>query len=163
MICIDPGLRGVGLAVFDEDNLVHAQYVTNPSKGRGYAAHVALAAALKRTCLDYGLWSPALVEHPAIYPGMPQVDLNDLLDVVAVGAACSTIFASVTTVMPSEWKGNMPKRKMLERIRSKLTPEEVARVEWTNKSDNEDVLDAIGIGLWKLGRLNSKVYPGATT
>ena len=42
-----------------------------------------------------------------------------------------------------------------------LTAEEEKCVKWSNKSNNEDILDAIGIGLWHFGRLNQKVYPGA--
>ena len=99
---------------------------------------------------------------------MPKTDLNDLLDVVAVGAAVVTAvaekypFIDVKTVFPSEWKGNMPKRAMLERIQSKLSKTDESNVAWTNKSDNEDILDAIGIGLWHFGRLNTKLFPGAT-
>jgi Holliday junction resolvasome RuvABC endonuclease subunit len=163
ILCIDPGLRGVGMAVFRDDGEVEAaQYVKNPvMTGRGYQAHVALARELmKHVIFDWNI-SYALVEHPRVYPGMPKTDLNDLLDVVAVGAAVTaqlwTRAIEVETVFPSEWKGNVPKPTMLQRIREKLSADERARCVWTNKSDNEDVLDAIGIGLWHHKRLNKKV------
>lgn len=158
MICIDPGLRGVGIAQFGHSGLVSAAYIKNPrERGRGYEAHLRLG-------LEVGFWGPAgevLIEHPRIYPGMPNKDLNDLLDVVAVGAACAVALnpSYVLTVYPSEWKGTVKKSVMLERIRKALSPEELARCEFTNKSDDEDLLDAVGIGLWRLGRLNKKVYP----
>lgn len=161
MICIDPGLRGVGVAKFDESNrsLSFAQYVKNPcERGRGYGAHYDLAIELREYGYTGGL---VIIEHPRIYPGMPNKDLNDLLDVVAVGAACAVALnpSYVVTVFPSEWKGTVKKSVMLERIRKALSPEELARCEFTNKSDDEDLLDAVGIGLWRLGRLNKKVYP----
>ena len=99
---------------------------------------------------------------------MPRTDLNDLLDVVAVGSACAyaiaigTVIGTIETVFPREWKGTVDKQVMLKRIWSKLTPSEQAVVQKTNKSDTEDILDSIGIGLWRLGRLNMKSYPGAT-
>ena len=63
---------------------------------------------------------------------------------------------------PGVSSGSFPLIKvMLERIRSKLTAEEEKCVKWSNKSNNEDILDAIGIGLWHFGRLNQKVYPRA--
>lgn len=138
-----------------------ASYVRNPVKeGRGYAAHRALANAL-------WTWVEAspekvIVEHPRVYPGMPQIDNNDLLDVVAVGSACVTLFphAEVTTVFPSEWKGNVKKEVMTERIREKLSPYELARVEGP-KHLIHNVLDACGIGLWHFKRLTTRVYPGA--
>lgn len=161
MICIDPGLRGVGVAKFDESNrsLSFAQYVKNPcERGRGYGAHHDLAIELREHGYTGGL---LVIEHPRIYPGMPDKDLNDLLDVVAVGAACAVALRpwELQTVYPSEWKGTVKKSVMLERIRKALSPEELARCEFTNKSDDEDLLDAVGIGLWRLGRLNKKVYP----
>jgi hypothetical protein len=120
-----------------------------------------LPAEAKRVKLDL-----LVVEHPVIYPGMPSKDLNDLIDVATVGAAVnSALYLNANayqTVFPAEWKGNVPKKTMLERIKSRLTPEELKRCEFTNKSDNEDLLDAVGMGLWHSGRLNKRSYPGAT-
>ncbi len=161
--CIDPGLRGLGIASFaPQGTLSSAAYVKSPAtSGRGYAAHVALAQAA------WNWWiGPApelvIIEHPRVYPGMSEKDPNDLLDVAAVGSACAALFGGVVqTVMPSEWKGNVQKDVMTERIRSKLTPYEIARVEGP-KHLIHNALDAAGIGLWHFKRLNQKVYPGAT-
>jgi hypothetical protein len=167
MITIDPNLRGCGVAEWYRGQLVFAIYVKNPEPGRGYSAHTALGRAV-RGALDVPealvteLEAPVVIEHPRVYPGMPQVDLNDLLDVVAVGATVAASFrCEVQTVFPSEWKGTMKKAAMLDRIWSKLSADEKLVVQKTNKSDSADILDAIGIGLWKLGRLSTKVYPGA--
>ena len=158
LLCVDPGLRGCGVAEFEGYDLKRAAYVKNPVEtGRGYDAHRALAVAVN-------MWSPwqssvkALIEHPRVYPGSAQQkgDLNDLLDVVAVGAAIGVYFPKPVTVFPSDWKGNVPKDVMTERIRRAITDEERARIEKCPANLMHNVLDAIGIGLWKLGRINKK-------
>jgi hypothetical protein len=165
MITIDPNLRGCGVARWERGALVRAEYVENPhTEGRGYKVIADLAEAVHTsTCFIHGdRECPIIIEHPRVYPGMAKVDLNDLLDVMGVGAAVAAKrWAYVQHVFPSEWKGTMKKAAMLERIASKLTDAERAVVQKTNKSDTEDILDAVGIGLWKLGRLSTKIYPGA--
>jgi hypothetical protein len=166
MITIDPNLRGCGVAHWERGVLVDAVYVKNPASGRGYEAFVALGRAVGeyvRGCIYIENKDLLIIEHPRVYPGMPKTDLNDLLDVCGVGAAVAQQLDGlpIQTVFPSEWKGTMKKQAMLERIASKLTPGELSVVQQTNKSDTEDILDAVGIGLWKLGRLSTKVFPGA--
>ena len=154
---MDPGLRGCGVAEFDGYDLKRAAYVKNPVEtGRGYVAHQAMGTAAH-------MWASlesevALVEHPRVYPGSAQQkgDLNDLLDVVAVGACIARYFQKPVTVFPADWKGNVPKDVMTERIRRALTDEERARIEKCPASLMHNVLDAIGIGLWTLGRINKK-------
>jgi hypothetical protein len=175
MITIDPNLRGCGVAIWRDSTLIRAEYVKNPDeKGRGYAAYVSLAVAVGNFLRDavlFELRTPVIIEMPVVYPGMPDKDLNDLLDVVGVGAAVAHRlegfgvtkdgYVPVQHVFPAQWKGNLKKEKMLIRIAGKLSLQEAASMQRTNKSDTEDILDGIGIGLWKLNRLNTKVYPGA--
>lgn len=170
ILCIDPGLRGVGAALFKPDRTLSvATYVKSPVvSGRGYTAHVALAQQVFVEYAGAGSISRLVIEHPVIYPGMASrregENPDDLLDVVAVGAAIATCFAGcdIATVKPSEWKGNMPKEKMTERIRAKAEARgELSRIV-ALKSIMHNVLDAYGIGLWYFDELNTKVYPGAT-
>lgn len=163
LLCVDPGLRGCGVAMFKEGTLVEAAYVKNPvESGRGYAAHAALGRAV---CKSHSIAHRVVIEHPRVYPGSAQQkgDLNDLLDVVAVGAAVATFAhaAEVATVFPSDWKGQVPKETMTERIRRSLTDAERAAIQKCPASLMHNVLDACGIGLHALGRLNKKVYPHA--
>lgn len=174
LITIDPNVRGCGVAAWNKatGTLLWATYVKNPYddlKTRAYFRDTALAEAVWRYILDHrstvtASEISAIIERPRVYPGMPQTDLNDLIDVATVGAACAAYSADAggaATVFPSEWKGQLAKKAMLDRILGKLSPEELKTVLKTNKSDTEDILDAIGIGLWHFGRLNVKVYPGA--
>ena len=169
LITIDPGLRGLGLAVFEKQTLVKACYVKNEAEGRGYAAHVELAKGtqsnLRWAACGELYRSNLLVEMPRVYPVMPKTDLNDLLDLSGVGGAVAAKLSSsygcaVEHVFPSDWKGQLEKQAMVARIKGKLSEAERAVVEPAASSLMHNVYDAIGIGLWKLGRLNKKVYPG---
>ncbi len=181
MITIDPNLRGCGVAVWFRGNLVSANYVKskNESRGRGYKIYKDLAASvtsdlhsvnseLAQMARGRVLGDPLIIELPRFYGSTHEKgDPNDLIDVCGVGAACATAIATQHTqwgstcnvehVFPSEWKGNVKKSIMLERIWSKLSDAEKAVVQKTNKSDTEDILDSVGIGLFKLGRLNKRV------
>lgn len=173
LVAVDPGLRGCGVALFQGGTLLRAAYVKNNGEGRGYAAHVIAGASVQRWLMSEGDGLDALVvELPRVYPGSAQQkgDLNDLLDVAGVGAAVATAlrfdaFAGAlllaSHVFPSDWKGNVPKETMTERIRRSLTDEERRAIEKCPASLMHNVLDACGIGLHKLGRLNKKVYPHA--
>lgn len=174
LFCIDPGLRGLGAALFLDGKLSSATYIKNPvTEGRGYDAHRQLAKAVGAAFYPKVIVRcQMLIEHPRIY-GLKgaqndgETDPNDLLDLVGVGAAVASLewlgaVIPVQTVFPSEWKGNMKKKMMTERIREKLEASgEIERVLSVGAKDH-NTLDACGIGLWKLGRLNTKVYPGAT-
>ena len=69
----------------------------------------------------------------------------------------------VEKVEPREWKGTVDKKIMLARIYDKLSAEELSVIKLETKKLQQgirsgrgpgaDVLDAIGVGLWKLGRL----------
>ncbi len=160
MLCVDPGLRGCGVAFFRAGTLIRAGYVTSSAiEGRGYAAHKAMARALVDAYGYVGL-SRLVIEHPRIYPGAAQQkgDLNDLLDLVGVGAAVAANYpvTEVETLFPSDWKGNVPKEVMTARISRAIANEERAGIEKCYASLTHNVLDAIGIGLFKLGRINKK-------
>lgn len=157
--CVDPGLRGCGVAEFTGGVITRAAYVRNPVlSGRGYGAHVEMADAVNGWISDDS--ERIIIEHPVIYPGAAQQkgDPNDLIDVAAVGAAIAVGFLTnyIETVHPREWKGQVPKDVMTRRISAAISPEEREHIEPCQSSLMHNVLDAIGIGLWKLGRINQK-------
>jgi hypothetical protein len=140
VICIDPGVKACGWAVFEGALLLEARYETphwvcNKGCQRGEAV---------------------AIEMPRIYPGSGQQkgDLNDLLNLATVVGqverACR--FGSLERIYPSQWKGQVPKKIMTARILSKLTPVELSRIVRVGAKDH-NTIDAIGIGLWKAGRL----------
>ena len=160
MICVDPGLRGCGVAEFVEGNLTRAAYVKNPREyGRGYEAHRTMSRAVWNW-IGSGAFERVIIEFPRIYPGSAQQkgDLNDLLDIAGVGGAIAdACLTSVEAVIPSDWKGQVPKDVMTARISKAILQNERAGIEKCPASLMHNVLDAVGIGMWKLGRINQKV------
>lgn len=55
----------------------------------------------------------------------------------------------VRTVTPNQWKGSVPKAIHHKRIRAALGEDELRLL----VGATGDVIDAVGIGLWELGRL----------
>ncbi len=158
-LCVDPGLRGCGAAVFHGPTLIRAAYVPNPAKtGRGSSVHRSMANAVAEWFGIYQFPTQLLLEFPRIYPGMPDIDVNDLLDLAGVDGALAATFRatpSVSHYFPSEWKGNVDKGVMTKRIRSRLTPQEESVIVSVGSKDH-NTLDAVGIGLFRFGRLHER-------
>ena len=77
-------------------------------------------------------------------------------DVIALAQAAGRIAANYPDarwVLPGLWKGGVPKSAHQKRIRAVLTSEEGDKLAGMNKGTLKQVLDAIGLGLWALGRL----------
>lgn len=156
LIAIDPG-RTTGWASFQDGVLLGAgayswgEREALPLKLEAFQRKV-IGAAVTRV-------SPfVLIEVPRWYPH-DQVDTNDLIDLaVKVGefkAFFQSLSCTVDLVFPRTWKGTVKKEIMTERILGKLTPDELARVPLRPRAKTPDhnCVDAIGLGLWKLGRL----------
>lgn len=164
LVCVDPGLRGLGLAMFRSGTLEFATYVVNLDKdGRGPSAHCRLAESVLEFVEEPLVSEQAhfLVEFPQVYPGPSKIDVNDLLDIAGVASSVTTILSGFgykcQATLPRAWKGNIKKEIMTERIRASLTDLERGRMVSVGAKDH-NTLDAIGLGLWRLGRLNRKVY-----
>lgn len=154
LIAIDPG-RTTGWAVFrDEKELARC----GSDKGRQAFDEPWWERPFKVPV--YGPFSDylVLIEHPRWYPH-DQKDVNDLLDLaVLVGEYkywYESLGCTVELVWPRTWKSNVKKEIMTERILSRLTPDELALVPLRPRAKTPDhnCVDAIGLGLWKLGRL----------
>lgn len=132
LLAIDPGAH-TGWALFDDGQL--------------------------RAC---GLGNPpvhhadcVIIEIPQVYPAHP-VPPNDLITLAFLAgryAGCAT--CEVSTVFPHQWKGNLPKNICAARVRSLLLPEERRVVDACDAPAKQlhNVMDAIGIGLFALGRV----------
>lgn len=170
VLCIDPGIRGSGAALFSSTGkqLVRAAYVKSPARaGNGPAECLSMAHAIKAWCVFYGVdCSPErlVVEWPRVYTtSKMQGDPNDLLGLVGVDCALAGLLCvPVERYFPDEWKGQAPKEVMNERVKLRLSADELARID-APASLLHNVLDAVGIGLHYLGRLQrTRVFPGAT-
>jgi hypothetical protein len=107
-----------------------------------------------------------VIECPQVYPrSKKRVDPNRLIVLARrVGRAedrAELLRIPVELVFPRAWKGTVDGDVMIERIRSRLSAAELALVDGAlgpkgkpvAKGKLHNVIDAVGLGLWKLGRL----------
>ena len=95
-----------------------------------------------------------VIEIPQIYPGHP-VPPNDLITLAFLaGRYAGRATCEVSTVFPHQWKGNLSKENCAARVRFRLSPEEKEVVDVLDIPAKQlhNVMDAIGIGLFALGR-----------
>lgn len=138
IVAVDPGVHMSGVALFSDDHVLNNAKWWPSDQVR------------------FRLGCPLYIEVPRIYPGSnsKKGDLNDLLDLSLMAGRIIGANSPVTTIFPAEWKRQVPKDVMVERIKSFLTPEERLRVELpTAKSKHHNVWDAVGIGLYAVGRM----------
>lgn len=158
IIAIDPGLRHCGVALGEESPmrlLKRAELVLNPEQvERGPRAWVAMCRSVLQWAGPYGTTHQLIIEVPRIYPRSDQRkgDLNDLLELAGVVGAIATQWASVKFYYPAQWKGQVPKKIMTERIRKQLRPVELENIISVGAKDH-NTLDAVGIFLHSVGRL----------
>jgi hypothetical protein len=146
LLAIDPG-NHTGWAVFVNDQLYKCGTVTPFDWG-----------TLEPPPFDWGTLEPppfgfVLIEEPTIYPHSKADPANIMALQLKVGQL-KQLFESrgyhVELVQPRTWKGQVPKEIHHRRVRAALTPAELARIP---KSHTHDTLDAIGLGLWRTGRM----------
>lgn len=98
------------------------------------------------------------IERPTYYPhGRNETDVDDLLGLaIKVGELRRFFIMEHATepalVRPHEWKGQLPKEVCKERAQHRLSTAELAQLP---KRMSNHAWDAIGIGLWCLGRFGS--------
>jgi hypothetical protein len=106
-------------------------------------------------------------ERPAIRrEAKSKGNHNDLIPLAAVGTAVAVMLGNsgvrprVLSPIPEEWTGQLPKSTAAgeawrsprgRRIADRLRPEELALV-----PTQHDCVDAVGIGLWALGRFSAR-------
>lgn len=150
-IAIDPGMRRLGWALFLTDRLVRAGALTCSLTDAGAVA-VFYAQALALVLYP----THSVMELPQIYPGPRQKgDPNDLISIAAVGALVVGYLRPKTLrfVSPADWKGQLPKDVSHHRIFDKLSILERSVLdELPATQARGDAMDAIGIGLYGVGR-----------
>lgn len=176
LVAVDPGLSGCGVAIFRDGQLHWAGLVTAAGAGRGVQRWIPLC---ERVVSE--VWSiiecdeiEMVCEFPRLRAAGRQVgathsvDPADLMELAGfVGCLCGMVSARLThnqpaVVLPEQWKGGTPKEICHARIRKRLTAsserDNLALTERVVRpSALHNVLDAVGIGLWRLGRLKGNV------
>jgi hypothetical protein len=126
--------------------------------------HTGWAVFCDKKLLGCGLGEPPIervdrivIELPQVYPLQP-VPPNDLITLAFLAGRYAGVAATVevSTVLPHQWKGNMPKEACAARVRHALSPEERAVEDacaaGVPEKQMHNVKDAIGIGLFASGR-----------
>lgn len=144
LLSIDPGMC-TGWAFFRAGMLERCGVTT-------VDAPLCPALALIPHCSDL------VVEWPQVYrPGQSKGDPNDLIKVaVEVGRwieRADLAGAATSTPTPNEWKGQVPKGVHHARAKGCLTPSELGTLPILPESKAHNMLDAVALGLWRLGRL----------
>jgi len=142
LLSIDPGKDHCAWAWWEDGGLVECGRT-----GSGWSRADGVGRRARRT----------IIELPQVYQQRRwRGDPNDLIQVaLTVGALEYQAQGDVVLVRPHQWKGSMPKDVMGRRIQGRLSEVERACVALCGvpASRRHDVVDAVGIGLWGLGRL----------
>jgi hypothetical protein len=140
---IDPGLTATGYAVFDTGVLVMAGIVRTSPKA-------ALEDRIRKIHLAlYDLPADRLVERMVVRGGRNKGNPQILCDLNLLAGALGNDW-----VVPHQWKGMLPKEVHQPRILATLSPGEKALVEAIKPASlRHNAVDAVGIGLYRLGRL----------
>lgn len=169
-IAIDPGVQHCGVAVIrggEGRTLKWAGLVRHERQAehslawaRRLADSVRLAVRTRFAIGTPSLWR-LVVEVPRIYPAARQKgDQNDLIAVAGVAYACAGAFGfipfeNVQQVYPRDWKGTIDADTTIARVKERLGAGDAVPDECP-KSLEHNVYDAIGIGLWSVGRFDRK-------
>lgn len=173
LLAVDPGLRNPAAALFKDSQLVKASRVKVPASyhkmelGQRVMGVVGLINHWWRQHVDHV--DEVVAEWPRCYNRM-KGDPADLFPLAGIGIGVAamagvTIFNTFAPTAP-EWIGSLPKTTTGDplasprgdRIWSKLSPEERECVVLSH-----DSIDSVGLGLWRLGRLNAiKSFIGAS-
>ncbi len=156
LLAIDPSLRASGWALFSAGVLCGGGVVCTSAADATECAVIALARSLPIIRTDLAM----VAEWPQVYTGQRGGnDPNDLLWLTCVlGAAIDRVRPpKLTLYRPAEWKGQVPKVTHNKRVLSRLTQAEMVLYESlaVPKGIRHNLIDAIGIGLKYLGRLEA--------
>lgn len=141
ILAVDPGKSAAGMAWFDQGRLLAAEYVGVLWWDSQIKTFPLRELALERQYLTK--------KHPR---PMDIVDLAFAAGTVKGMVRAHWPYCAVTEYQPVRWKGNVPKPIMIRRIRAALSADELTRIHRIGSKDH-NTFDAIGIGLYALGRL----------
>ena len=165
LIAIDPGVHSMAIAVFHDDGtLVDAWNEATPMYSVDDFSRMLEGWGSPSVRLVNRLQSHVRLEtnrvvgeRQVVYPGAKglKTNPNDLLDLAMCAGAffstlCVDMQAQLTVVEPAEWKAQVPKDITRKRIEGLLTTSEKVNIKKGGEMHN--VYDAIGIGLFALGR-----------
>ena len=148
LVAVDLGKRKVGVALFGEDGvLIQAKTIHTQRGTPDWNPHTTADAVLAWVCENAPLKEDWVCEWPAIRP--KDKNASDVRTLLQVGNSLEQEVGKWREkFVPSEWKRNVGKDLHHQRLRAALDPEEQEM--WDRLG--HDARDAVGIGLFALGR-----------
>src|SRR5574343_608806 len=132
LVAVDPGVHATGIAVFNGQTLMIADLVQAETLEQMISR---LDERVMRGEAPHFNYDRGVIERPTVYSKNSKGDPNDLIRVAIVAGAAAVRCFSVRFVEP-------------------LSPAELAAIACIQpKSLQHNALDAVGLGLWHLGRL----------
>ncbi len=91
-----------------------------------------------------------VIEDQAVYSA--RVRPQDIIRLAQAAGACAMSFDSHEFVSPMVWKRGMDKKRHHAWLETQMSSDELALLAPYNKTQRKELLDAIGIAFWKVGR-----------
>lgn len=148
LLAIDPGVKHLGVAEFRAGRLAGCDLVQ--------AGKRSIFEALHDFAEKLGPVDILAIEKPQVYR-LSKGDPNDLIDVARVVGAAEYLWraSELREYRPHTWKGNAKKEAVEGWICKRLDSTETLRADRDMEYGrlNHNIWDAIGIGMYALGRL----------
>ncbi len=164
LLSIDPGLLNPAAAVFVDGILKKASRVKVPKGINTKTPAGVRCRSIALALAEYCGTTPdeLIIEWPRIYTaGKSKGDPNGLLPLVGIGMALSGIYynAKLLSPTPSEWTGQLPKSTTGDptlSVRGQRIWDRLSSEERSSIIISHDSLDAVGLGLFALGRFERR-------
>lgn len=176
LFALDPGLRYPAGALFWQGRLQIAERIKVPTK----LAKLSIGERTRQIADLIVEWyfskvttkqapDAIVYEWPFVYPGKTDKDPNDLIPLAAMDAAVAARLQPriIVSPLPREWAGGTKKTTTGDPWLSQRGQIVGRRLDVAGVGEralvvtSHDAIDAAGLGLWALGRLDRAVFPGA--
>ena len=151
ILCLDPGARAAGCALFENGELTTAWL----ARGKNWTETA--DDVMRQMPVSAILVQTVVIERMQIYKDTPVPHANDCITLSLMAGRVTGYFpgCNVVSYRPNTWKGGVKKSIMTKRILSKLSKDEYDRIDMPKAmSLFHNIVDAIGIGLYHTrGRL----------
>lgn len=147
IVAIDPGKNYLGVACGDEKQLLGAGLIQR-ERNEGLQRYLRRAAAQVET-----LQPDRLVLESQFIDKRSRARAEDIQVLTYIAGAMSMCeCVDVDNVSPSTWGARHDKEITLRRVKKRLSDDEWARIDLTGRKKDHNIIDAIGIYLWSVGR-----------
>jgi len=165
LVSIDPGVHMAGVAIWRDGKLVTARLLHEKDGNVAEQLTDLVQKQRARICIPgqpYPWEDVELaIEVPQTYDRQHSKGAPE--DIERLNSAANTYTDAITKLgckecaryYPKDWKGQVPKDVMIRRIKGRLKPEEKTKIVSAG-SLTHNIMDGVGIGLKRLGRLEAR-------